>query len=95
MACTRLLGSFLHGTLLHHCHARRDTDHNAWTEDNTAPDHLFDKEAQHTLRNVIVRNNAVAQGTDRDNVTGRTPDHLPCLLTDGEYLIRVAVDRDY
>ena len=95
MTCARLLGGLLHGTLLHHRHPRRDADHNARTKDNAAPDHLLNEEAQHALRNVIVRDNAVAQRADRDDIAGRAPDHLPRLLSDREHLICVAVHRDY
>ena len=95
MPRTRLFGSLLYGTLLHHRHTRRDADHDARAEDDAAPDHLFDEEAQHALRNVIVGDDTVAQRPDRNDVSGRTPDHLPRLLTDREHLIRIAVHRDY
>ena len=93
MARARLLSGFLYGTLLHHRHPRGDADHDARTEDNAASDHLVDEEAQHALRDVIVRNHAVAQRADGDDIAGRTSDHLPCLLADGEHLIRITVDR--
>ena len=91
----RAPAGLLDGALLHHRHARGDADHDARAKDNTASDHLLDKKAHHALGNVIVCDNAVTQRPDRNNIAGRTPDHLPRLLTNRQHLIRVAIHRDH
>ena len=93
MACTCLLGGFLYGALLHHRHPRRDADHNARTEDNAASNYLVDEEAQHTLRNVVICNDAAAQRTDGNDVAGRPPDHLPRFFANSKHLVCIAIHR--
>jgi hypothetical protein len=90
----RLLGGLLHGTLLDHRHPRGDTDHDARAEDDAAPDDFFDEETEHTLRDVVIRDHTVAQRAYGNDVAGRAPDHAARILSDGEHLIRVAVDGD-
>ena len=47
--------------------------------------------AQHTLRNVIVGDDALTQGTNGDDVARRTADHATCLLADGQHAVRIPI----
>lgn len=94
VARASLLSSFLYGALLDHRAARRDADHDARTEDKAAADDLLDEVTQHALRDVVVRDDALAQRTDGDDVARRAADHAARLLADGENAVRVLVHRD-
>ena len=56
--------------------------------------HLLDEVAEHPLGGVEVGDDAVLERTDRDDVAGRTADHLLGLGAHGEDAAGVLVDRD-
>ena len=94
VARTGLLSRFLHRALLDHRAARRDADHNARAEDETAADDLLDEVAQHALRDVVVRDDALAQWADGDDVARRAADHLLGLITDSQDVSRITLYGD-
>ena len=56
--------------------------------------HLLDEVAQHSLGGVEVCDDTVLQRTDRDDVSGRTANHLLGVCADCEDAAGVLVDRD-
>src|SRR5699024_250353 len=57
--------------------------------------HLTDKLLDHTLGHLIVRDDALTQRADGDNIARRTAEHFLCLRADGENFARNLVHRHY
>jgi hypothetical protein len=55
---------------------------------------LRDEVVEHLLGHVEVGDDAVLQGTNRDDVAGCAPEHRLCFVTDGEHGMIRLVDRD-
>jgi hypothetical protein len=55
---------------------------------------LGNKVLQHLLGDIEIRDDAVAQWTDGDDVSRSPPDHLFGLGADGQYTLAFALDGD-
>ena len=77
--------------LLHARHPGRDADHDVRLED-ADPRDLVDHVAEHGLGDEVVRDHAVAHGTDGADVAGGPADHLARLLAHRDETVVVLAD---
>ena len=80
--------------LFHFGHAARYADHDLRLEETSASAGLADEVLEHSLRNIVIGDHAVAQRSDRDNVRRSSSEHLSCFFPDGQDLVGIVVDRD-
>ncbi|MNJ61578.1 hypothetical protein D3C77_573720 [compost metagenome] len=53
----------------------------------------IDEMLQHRFRNIKISNDTVSKRPDRNDISGRPPDHASCILADGKNALRVAFYR--
>src|SRR5579884_3310757 len=85
-------GRVVHGALLDFRHTRGDADHDARTRRKETRMHLADEVAQHLLHDVEVGNHTVLEGTDGDDVGGRSAHHALGVGSDGQHLLALLID---
>jgi len=81
--------------LLHIGDAAGHGDDEPGLGEGVAAVHLLDEVAQHLLGDVELGDDPVGERADRDDVTGRSPDHLFGLRPHRDDLPRSGVDRDH
>ena len=57
--------------------------------------HLGDEVPQHRFGDFEVRDDAIFQGPDRDNIGRRAPEHAFCLIADCKHFVCPRLDRHY
>ena len=92
--CACLVGRILHGLSLDLGRAGGNADRNAGTEQGLLADRLVDEVLEHLLGHGVIRDDTVAERTNRNDIARRTADHETRLLTDCENAVGVAVNRD-
>ena len=90
----RLVGCVLDGLSLDLGRTGRNADRDARAEQGLLADRLVDKVLEHLLGHGVIRDDAVAQRANRNDIAGRTADHETRLLADCENAVGVAVNRD-
>ena len=92
LAGTRLLGGFADGAALDLGDAGRDGDEHPRIR-AAALVHLADEMAEHRLGDFEIRDDAVLQRADRDDIARRPAEHAFGVVADGEHLVGAGLDR--
>ena len=95
LAGTCMVSGILDGLLLDLGCATRDADRDARLPEGTLADGFINEVLQHLLRQGVVRDDALAQRTDRRDVLRGAAQHETRVLTVRKHGIRVAVDSHH
>ena len=94
-SCTCLIGCIFHRLFLDLCNAARHTDTDPRFAKRHSADRFLDKILQHLFGHGIIRNNALTQRANCNDIAWCTPKHQSCLLSDCFDFICITVKGYY
>ena len=94
LAGSGLVGGVLHRAALDFRDAGGNAYHHARLDEPAARNDLLDEILDHLFRHVRIRDDAVPQGADGDDIPGRFPEHAFGFGSDGDDALGAAFDGD-
>ena len=83
---SRLFSGLPDSAFLHLCNTRGNADNDTGPDKGFPLMHLGNKITDHFLDRFEVGNNTIFHGPDRDNITGRSPQHSLCFVSHCKHL---------